>query len=241
MRTGPDNTVGRGKGLALVLAALGAVLIVTAVTLYAGHGGGNAIAHQRASYAAPSHGERTQQPHPRTDRPAGGRSASQATAGHASGPGAPAGPQILQPGRPLRLTIGSLKISAPVVPITLASSTLTPPSDPQILGWWSGGARPGAARGTTLITGHTVHTGGGTFDHLDALARGDRLRIDTTSGPLAYRVTTVADYPKPWLAAHASRVFSQTVPGRLALVTCTDWTGTTYLSNTVVLATPIGG
>jgi LPXTG-site transpeptidase (sortase) family protein len=90
-----------------------------------------------------------------------------------------------------------------------------------------------------IITGHTVHTGGGTFDNLHDLARGDHIRVATSRGPVDYRVTSVRDDSKRWLAAHAGRVFSQTVAGRLALVTCTDWTGTTYLSNTVVLASPM--
>jgi hypothetical protein len=53
-------------------------------------------------------------------------------------------------------------------------------------------------------------------------------------------VDAVSDYSKAWLATHARSVFSQTVRGRLAVVTCTDWNGTIYESNTVVLATPVG-
>lgn len=98
---------------------------------------------------------------------------------------------------------------------------------------------PGATRGTAVIAGHTVHTGGGTFDTLGELARGDRIRLRTKAGPLVYRVTGVSDHTKHWLAVHAPRVFSQTVPGRLALVTCSDWNGRDYESNTVVLATPV--
>jgi hypothetical protein len=36
-------------------------------------------------------------------------------------------------------------------------------------------------------------------------------------------------------------VFSQDVPGRLVLITCEDWNGSVYLSNTVVLADPLPG
>jgi hypothetical protein len=34
-------------------------------------------------------------------------------------------------------------------------------------------------------------------------------------------------------------VFRQRGPGRLVLITCEDWNGTTYLSNAVVFADPV--
>jgi LPXTG-site transpeptidase (sortase) family protein len=142
--------------------------------------------------------------------------------------------------RPLRLAAPSLALSAPVTPIELEGTALVPPSDPQVLGWWSDGSLPGAARGTAVITGHTVHTGGGSFDHLKELRPGDPISVKTTRGVLAYRVTTVRNYSKAQLTDHAKSVFSRTVPGRLALITCTDWNGVAYESNTVVFATPVG-
>ena len=43
-------------------------------------------------------------------------------------------------------------------------------------------------------------------------------------------------YRKGTLAANAAEVFDQTGPERLAIVTCADWNGEIYLSNTVVIA-----
>ena len=43
-------------------------------------------------------------------------------------------------------------------------------------------------------------------------------------------------YRKSTLARDAQRVFSQTVPGRLVLITCEGWNGAGYDSNAVVLA-----
>jgi sortase (surface protein transpeptidase) len=123
-----------------------------------------------------------------------------------------------------------------VVPITLEASTLVPPADPQVLGWWSQGAQPGAPRGTALITGHTVHTGGGALDHLDEARRGDRITVQGRHGTIVMRVKRVEILEKDLLAARAPRLFSQTVPGRLALVTCENWNGTTYDANVVVIA-----
>jgi LPXTG-site transpeptidase (sortase) family protein len=143
-------------------------------------------------------------------------------------------------GTPVRLVVPGLGVDAPVTGVSAPDGVLLPPSDPQVLGWWRDGALPGAARGSTLITGHTVSTGGGAFDDLETLRRGDRVRVRTTRGVLAYEVTGVTIYRKATLAEDAARVFSQSVPGRLVLITCEDWNGSTYLSNAVVFAEPLG-
>ncbi|MFI5708891.1 class F sortase [Kribbella sp. NPDC051620] len=141
-----------------------------------------------------------------------------------------------RPGKPLQLSIPQLQVTAPVVGISAEQGELIPPSNPQTLGWWTGGAQPGARLGSAIITGHTVHTGGGAFDNLDQLQPGDLIKVTTTRGQLGYRVTSVTTYRKQTLAKNASRVFDQTVPGRLVLITCEDWTGKVYLSNAVITA-----
>jgi LPXTG-site transpeptidase (sortase) family protein len=142
-------------------------------------------------------------------------------------------------GRPARLLVPRLGVDAPVYPIAAQGRVLTPPSDPQTLGWWSGGAVPGAAHGGALVTGHTVHTGGGAFDDLETLRPGDPVRVRTDRGVVRYRVSGVTVYRKASLARDAARVFRQTGPGRLVLVTCEDWNGSVYLSNAVVFADPV--
>ena len=142
-------------------------------------------------------------------------------------------------GRPVRLVVPRLHVDAPVVPIAAPGRVLVPPSDPQVLGWWGAGAVPGAAHGGALITGHTVHTGGGAFDDLETLRPGDPVRVRTARGTIRYVVTGVTVYRKTGLARDAAKVFRQTGPGRLVLVTCEDWNGTTYLSNAVVFADPV--
>jgi LPXTG-site transpeptidase (sortase) family protein len=139
-------------------------------------------------------------------------------------------------GRPNRLVVPKLGIDAPVIDIGVVDGTLLPPSDPQTLGWWSDGAAPGALRGGALITGHTVHTGGGAFDDLETLEAGDRVRVRTVTGVIPYVVRGVTVYRKATLARDAERVFSQTVPGRLVLITCEDWNGSGYDSNAIVFA-----
>ena len=148
-------------------------------------------------------------------------------------------PVNTRPGRPTGITIPELNVNAPVVAIKAVDAALTPPSDPTTVGWWSGGAQPGAKRGSAVITGHTVHTGGGAFDELGKLVPGAVVQLTTVRGPLRYRVATVTTYRKATLAKRAAQVFDQGVRGRLVLVTCEDWNGSVYLSNVVVVALPM--
>ena len=144
----------------------------------------------------------------------------------------------LAAGRPTRIVINRIGVDVPVVPVAAEGNTLTPPSNPQELGWWSAGAKPGEARGSALLTGHTVHTGGGALDHLASVRVGDPVVVQTTRGVVSYTVTSVRSYTKGSIATGAQRLFSQQVTGRLVVVTCGDWNGTEYLSNVVVTATP---
>ena len=147
-----------------------------------------------------------------------------------------ADPVRTTPGSPSRVIIPVQDINVPVVPIQAASGVLTPPSNPQELGWWAGGAKPGAMKGSALITGHTVHTGGGALDNLNDLRLGNEVIVLTDHGKLTYRVIHVVDFTKGNLADSAARLFSQESRGRLVLITCSDWNGVQYLSNTVVTA-----
>lgn len=139
------------------------------------------------------------------------------------------------------LRIPALDVDAPVVPVKAPGGTLTPPSDPQELGWWADGARPGERQGSVLVAGHTVHNGGGALDDLEQLEVGDPITVATRgsdAADLAYVVTSVRIYGKGRLARQAATIFAQDVPGRLVVVTCEDWNGSDYLSNVVVVARP---
>ena len=141
-------------------------------------------------------------------------------------------------GVPERLLVPALGIDAPVVGITVTDGVLVPPDDPQTLGWWSAGARPGARHGSALVTGHTVHSGGGALDDLERLEYGDAVRVRTGRGVVGYQVRRVTIYRKASLADHAAELFSQERLGRLVLITCEDWDGEKYLSNVVVIGRP---
>jgi sortase (surface protein transpeptidase) len=122
----------------------------------------------------------------------------------------------------------------------MTGAVLTPPADPASVGWWAQGARPGAAHGTALLTGHTVHSGGGALDDLDRVAEGDPVVVETSRGRLDYVVARVAVLATDELARSAGRLFRQWGPGRLVVVTCEDWDGEQYRSNAVVVAVPAG-
>ena len=138
--------------------------------------------------------------------------------------------EAVPPSVPSRLRLG--EIDAPVVPIKLTGSALTPPDDPHTLGWW--GKRAGSPHGTTLLTGHTVHAGGGTFDDLEDTSLGARAHVNAH----VYQVTSVQVISKDELARRAPTLFAQAGRPKLVLVTCEGYNPTTghYASNVVVTA-----
>jgi len=149
---------------------------------------------------------------------------------------------LREPAKPVRLVVPSLKIRAPILPIQVNDQQiLDPPRNPRDVGWWQQSARPGAAKGQTVLTGHTVHTGGGVMDHLGRLHRGKLIKVVTPKGKMEYRTTRVVTWTKDQLARHAVEIFAQKRPNpRLVLITCTGWTGSDYTSNIVVFAKPLG-
>ena len=132
---------------------------------------------------------------------------------------------------PARLRLDG--IDAPVVPLALSGSELVPPADPTVLGWW--GRNAGAAHGVTLLVGHTVHTGGGDLDNLEDVPVGATANV---SG-VHYQVAKVQVIRKAALAKQAPRLFAQSGPHRLVIVTCEDYNPATghYDSNVVLTAT----
>ena len=150
-----------------------------------------------------------------------------------------AGKRLASSGPPLEVVVPRLKVSSPVVPISGQSGELLPPSNPQLLGWWQEGSKVGTARGSAVVTGHTVNAGGGAFDHLGELVRGDRVKVRTATGTIEYVVRESRDVAVAELARTAETIFSQAVDGRLVLITCSDFDGKVYRSNAVVYAVPV--
>ena len=146
------------------------------------------------------------------------------------------------PAKPTRLVVPALGLRAPIAPIEVSpSGVLDPPADVDVVGWWQRSMRPGAGRGQTVLTGHTVHTGGGVMDRLGDLRRGQAVRVVTPKGAMVYRTTRVVTLSKAELAEQSQGLFGQERDRtRLVLITCTDWNGSDFDSNIVAFARPLG-
>jgi LPXTG-site transpeptidase (sortase) family protein len=144
---------------------------------------------------------------------------------------------------PWTIKMASLNIDAPLVGIEATSSlTLDPPRNPQQVGWWKQSAKPGSKTGQTIVTGHTVHTGGGQFDHIGDAKAGAEVDITdgTTHKTLRYTVQKVVTLSKEAVDQQANALFSQRNPFNvLVLITCSGWDGHVYHSNVFVYATPV--
>lgn len=147
----------------------------------------------------------------------------------------------LPPGVPVQLRMPSAHTRAAVVPIRLEGATLDPPRNYTQVGWWRRSALPGTGRGQTVVTGHTVHTGGGSMNRLGRLRPSQEVDLLTRTAMFQYQVDSVEVLSRAELARRAEQLFGQRRgDGRLVLVTCTDWNGTDYESNIVVLAHRFG-
>lgn len=139
------------------------------------------------------------------------------------------------------ILVPSLKIEAPVIPIELASDgVLTPPADTDVVGWWDGSAEPGSDKGQTVVTGHTVSTGGGVMNDLPKIDVGAVVQVRDEGKVYDYRATGVFKLTKEQVSAAKDQLFGQSGnDGRLVLVTCTDYHDGVYDSNIIVWAEPI--
>lgn len=162
-----------------------------------------------------------------------GSAASPGTAG-ALGDGVPAG----EP--PARVRIPAIGIDEDLVDLgTTATGELEVPSDPDRVGWFTEGGRPGG-RGPTVVVGHLDSTTGpAVFADLPDLAPGDEVVVTTTSGAqVRYVVDRVEDVPQDTFPTAA--VYGATADDQLRLITCTgpyDRAAGRYTENRVVWAT----
>ena len=142
---------------------------------------------------------------------------------------------------PTGLTVPAIGIKAPVDRVEVTpEGVLDPPGDVSRVGWWQRSAPIGADSGQTVMTGHSVHDGGGVMDDLEQLERGDLVRAFHDGRLQRYRVRGVQVWSKGELAERAEQIFAQDrQKGRLVLISCEDWNGSTWESNVVVFAKPI--
>ncbi|MEU3838970.1 class F sortase [Streptomyces sp. NPDC028635] len=144
---------------------------------------------------------------------------------------------------PQRIDIPDLGVQAPVVGRGLdAEGAIEPPPFDQaaVVGWYAGGAAPGAA-GTALMVGHVdTATKPAVFYKLSTLKPGRTVRVVRADGHVAeFTVDDVEVLPRDHFDAH--RAYGPHRPGRaeLRLITCGgtfDKASRSYTANVIVSA-----
>ncbi|MEU3775440.1 class F sortase [Streptomyces sp. NPDC032472] len=158
-------------------------------------------------------------------------------------PGLPAAHPPLQPSEPVRIDVPSLGIQAAVMPRGLdPQGALDPPpyDRPGLVGWWSGGAKPGE-EGVALLVGH-VDTASkpAVFYGLSSAKPGGKVRVVRADGRVAeFTIDDVRVHERAGF--DADKAYGSRVPGRaeLRLVTCGgtyDKAAGQYTANVVVSA-----
>ena len=158
-----------------------------------------------------------------------------------SGPSATATPMPSpSPSPPTAIRIPALGVRAAVVPVLAPGGALDVPADPQVIGWWSAGPRPGSAAGTVVLAGHvdTAEHGLGAFAALARAEPGTRIELVTRPATVRYVVVARVRYPKSTLPPDVLASYGRP---RLALLTCGgafDERTRHYADNIVVVGLP---
>jgi sortase (surface protein transpeptidase) len=152
---------------------------------------------------------------------------------------------VLEPSRPMRLTIPAIKVAAPILDVGLAGdgTVAVPPLERHNeAGWFDQGPTPGQF-GPALIVGHAdTRTGASVFHHLGRLKPGQRIEVLRADHQTAiFQVNSVEHHGKDKLPIQ--RVYGDYSRPSLRLVTCGGtWLGGTrgYSDNIIVFASLIG-
>ncbi|WP_210591061.1 class F sortase [Streptomyces sp. GESEQ-35] len=144
---------------------------------------------------------------------------------------------------PQRIDIPYLGVQAPVVARGLdAQGAVDPPPFDQagVVGWYAGGAKPGAA-GTALMVGHVdTQTRPAVFYKISALKPGERVRVIRDDGKVAeFTVDDVQVVTRDHFDAHQAYGPRQSGRAELRLITCGgsfDRATRSYTANVIVSA-----
>lgn len=141
--------------------------------------------------------------------------------------------------RPTHLRIPAIGVSATVIPLGIQpDQQVEVPENPDEVGWYRLGARPGQ-EGSAVLLGHVDSTTGpAVFHRLRSLEPGDEVEVVGNNGrPTVFEVTSIATYANEDFPAQ--KVYRPTGRPGLALVTCGgryDAANGGYQSNVVVYA-----
>ncbi len=148
---------------------------------------------------------------------------------------------VLDPSPPVRLTIASIKVDAPIMDVGLAKdgSVDVPPLDKHNeAGWFDQGPTPGQF-GPAIIVGHIdTRQGPSVFYNLGKVKSGDKIEVERRDHQVAvFEVNSVEHYGKGELPV--GKVYGDYSRPGLRLVTCGgNWLGGAqgYSDNIVVFA-----
>jgi len=146
---------------------------------------------------------------------------------------------------PVRLEVGSIDISMPVVPVGVDErADMALPESVGDVGWYEFGARPTDSAGTTVLAAHvdSRRDGLGPFARLRDVRKGASITVITNGDRrVHYRVDSVDRIAKKTVPI--SDVFERDGDPRLVLITCGGAydRGTGYRDNVVVTAFPQSG
>ena len=146
---------------------------------------------------------------------------------------------VLPESDPVVVSIPAINVRSSLVELGLeADGTMEVPRDPDVAGWFTRGASPGAL-GPAVIGGHVTWDGApGVFYRLGTLRRGDRVMVSRRDGRTAvFSVTRVDRYAKARFPTRA--VYGAIDHAGLRLITCGgtyDMSRHRYLDNVVVFA-----
>nr|WP_240188342.1 class F sortase [Nakamurella flavida] len=181
--------------------------------------------------ASPSETPATTEPSPAAPTPAPAASTPVATT--------PAGPRaaVAQ-----SISIPSLGVTAPVLPVGSTDGVVDPPEDPAQVGFYTGSVLPGSPAGSTVLVGHVNYANvPGALIGLTKVNEGDTVQVATLGGrTVEYRITAREVFEKA--EGLPADLFVTHGPARLVLITCGgpfDTVAQRYEDNVVVVATPV--
>ncbi|WP_327064588.1 class F sortase [Kitasatospora sp. NBC_01250] len=153
---------------------------------------------------------------------------------------APAAAAATSAAPPVRLRIPVIGVDSSLADLHVQQDGhLAAPDDPDQVGWWSEGPRPGD-QGATVLVGHVdSRTGPAVFSNLSALHPGDSITVERADrSRLGFTVKALRQYAKDDFPD--DQVYPTTGPPQLHLITCGgdyDRTHHDYTDNLVVYAT----
>ncbi|SCG71186.1 class F sortase [Micromonospora humi] len=167
--------------------------------------------------------------------------ASAGSSAVAPAPASTAAPARTPASLPVRLSVPTIKVAAPVTPVGQArdgSVDVPPLTETDQTGWYNRGAVPGEP-GRAIIVGHVdTKSGPAVFYRLRELKPGARIQVTRADrSVVTFKVDSVEYFDKAKLPA--ARVYGDSGPAELRLITCGGtWLGgrTGYEDNVIVFA-----